>query len=405
MIPMALPVRSRLAALGVAATNGLVRRLGRGAGTVAGGRVGLRLDPRLLERLARGREIIVVTGTNGKTTTSALVREGWGGDVAANTTGANMPAGHVAALVASRSSRVVLEVDEAWLDVVVAAASPVAVVLLNLSRDQLDRASEVRQLAVRWRAITVAHPALRIIANASDPLVVFAVGDAENVEWISVPHGWREDARSCPVCTAALTFGDHWSCSCGFTQPTATTIVDERGAISVHGEVVPLDLGIPGFFNRVNATFALRALAVVGQMPGAVTARLATVTSVQGRYGVRTWAGRTIRLLLAKNPAGVGVLLSELDEADGELWIAINAHVADGRDPSWIYDAPFEHVQHEVVTCLGERRLDIATRLTYAGKGVRVVDDIDELASGEGPVTLIANYTAFREWFERSAPC
>jgi len=77
--------------------------------------VGLRIAPTLLDSLARGRTIIVVSGTNGKTTTTALCVAGWGGDVTTNRTGANMPAGHVAALAGSSSEKVVLEADEAWL--------------------------------------------------------------------------------------------------------------------------------------------------------------------------------------------------------------------------------------------------------------------------------------------------
>jgi UDP-N-acetylmuramyl tripeptide synthase len=94
-----------------------------------------------------------VSGTNGKTTTTALVAVGWGGEVVTNETGSNMPAGHVAALAQSNSPRASLEVDEAWLAEVIRHVEPRVVVLLNLSRDQLDRANEVRQMAERWRQV------------------------------------------------------------------------------------------------------------------------------------------------------------------------------------------------------------------------------------------------------------
>src|ERR1035437_8705868 len=140
-----LSLRARVARVAVLVVNWLSRVSGRGSGTVAGGRVGLAICPNLLGQLAKDRIVILVSGTNGKTTTSAMAVTGWGSDVTANATGANMAAGHVAALVGSHHPRVVLEVDEAWLPDVVRSTRPAVVVLLNLSRDQLDRASEVRQ--------------------------------------------------------------------------------------------------------------------------------------------------------------------------------------------------------------------------------------------------------------------
>ena len=134
--------------------NATSRRLGRGQGTVAGGRVGLRLDPRLLEHLSAGRLIALVSGTNGKTTTTRLltVALGVSGDgVVSNESGSNMPPGHVAALASSDAARAVLETDEIYLPRVLAQTAAAVVVLLNLSRDQLDRSNEVRMVAGRWR--------------------------------------------------------------------------------------------------------------------------------------------------------------------------------------------------------------------------------------------------------------
>src|ERR1017187_1746962 len=197
--------RDTLAIAALKTVNWLSRASGRGAGTVAGGRVGLRIAPRLLESLARGRTIIVVSGTNGKTTTTALCAAGWGGHVTTNATGANMPAGHVAALAGSTSQHVVLEVDEAWLGDVVRATRPRVVVLLNLSRDQLDRANEVRQMAERWRrSLAASDHELVVVANANDPLVVYAALDAPRVRWCDVPTSWTGDAQSCPRCTQPL---------------------------------------------------------------------------------------------------------------------------------------------------------------------------------------------------------
>ena len=397
--------RSALAIGVVRSVHALSRGLGRGSGTVVGGRCGLAIEPSLLRVLARGRQIVLVSGTNGKTTTSAMLRAGWGQPVAANVTGANMPEGHVAALCASGASRAVLETDEAWLPHVVAATAPAAVVLLNLSRDQLDRASEVRQLAQRWReCLDVPYFSGTVVANAADPLVVFAAEVGAKVAWVALPATWRDDAASCPHCTRAIVFvGDDWSCPCGFAKPRdcATRLDDGLWIDGVRRDVA---LALPGAFNEANAAMALTALARRGVDLEPAARRLATVTSVEGRYGRRRYGEHGGRVLLAKNPAGTAALLSSLS-GDDEVWVAINAQVADGRDPSWIYDVPFEELRGRHVVCLGERRLDLATRLLYAGVSAEVVDDPAVLRRGTSAVTLIANYTAFREWVGRSAPC
>ncbi len=131
-MPGAMTLRDRLAIVGVHFVNSLSRRFGRGSGTVAGGRAGLFISRRLLAHLAAQRSVVLVSGTNGKTTTTAMLGVGWGGEVATNHTGSNMLEGHVAALVGSSSPRVALEVDEKWLEAAVEQTAPAVVVLLNL---------------------------------------------------------------------------------------------------------------------------------------------------------------------------------------------------------------------------------------------------------------------------------
>ena len=372
---------------------------------MVGGRVGLAISPHLLTGLARDRTSILVSGTNGKTTTTALVATGWGGDVVTNDTGSNMPAGHVAAFAGSRSPRAALEVDEAWLGAVLAQVHPRVVVLLNLSRDQLDRASEVRQMAERWRKVLGDGDERVVVANANDPLVVYAASEATNVRWCDVPTPWQADARSCPKCTLALEHDEGtWLCSCGFAKP-ATITTSLRDGLVIAGERYELKLALPGAFNEANAAMAVTALVQVGVKASDALARISEVEAVAGRFTRRRWNARTFRLLLAKNPAGFDALLSNVEADQADLWIAINAHVADGHDPSWLYDVPFEKLRGHRVWCLGERRLDLATRLDYAGVEFRVVDDLNELPVEAREVDLIANYTAFSEWLARSVPC
>ena len=397
--------RDSIARHAVRVTNALSRTMWRGAGTVIGGRVGLLLSPDLLRGLSRDREVVLVSGTNGKTTTTAMIALGWGGEVTTNETGSNMPQGHVAALAASDSGPAVLEVDESWLPDVVDATAPRVVTLLNLSRDQLDRANEVRRLAERWRLLFSRDSPTTVVANANDPLVVFAAQLAPRVAWCDVPTPWTTDAVSCPACTRAVRFDDtSWWCECGFAKPSVVTTT-LGGDLVVGGESLVLDLAVPGAFNESNAAMALTTLSCVGVDLMVATSRINTLSAVAGRYGHRLWRGRHLQLFLAKNPAGFAAVLPTVAHNDGELWLAINARLADGRDPSWLYDVPFELLAGRRVHCLGDRRLDVATRLMYAGVDAVVVDNDAALLTTTEPVTVLANYTAFEEWRGRTRPC
>ncbi|NBV27158.1 MAG: DUF1727 domain-containing protein, partial [Actinobacteria bacterium] len=169
--------------------------------------------------------IVLVSGTNGKTTTTALVVAALGG-AATNATGSNMSAGIVAALASDQQPLTVLEVDEAFLATVAEATQPEVVVLLNLSRDQLDRSAEVRVLAEKWRS-TLHNTSATIVANCADPLVVYAaIAQMDSkVVWCDVGSSWNLDAKSCPQCTEPLDPVGDWRCGCGFAKPTADFVL------------------------------------------------------------------------------------------------------------------------------------------------------------------------------------
>jgi lipid II isoglutaminyl synthase (glutamine-hydrolysing) len=398
-------LRDAVATGAVRTVNRLSRVMSRGSGTVIGGRVGLVIAPDLLKDLARGRDVILVSGTNGKTTTTAMIAAGWGDDTTTNATGSNMPEGHVAALAESKSRSVVLEVDEAWLGDVTRATKPRVVTLLNLSRDQLDRANEVRRIAERWRSVVTSERETTYVANANDPLVVYAAELADKVKWCDVPTPWTTDAVSCPHCTQPLHFTeDSWWSECGFKKPEVVTAT-LRDLLTLSGASFALHLALPGEFNEVDATLALTALSCVDvdikQALGAISA----LTSVAGRFSEVLWRGHRLRLLLAKNPAGFTAMLATLTTSVDEIWIAINARLADGHDPSWLYDVPFEVLQGQRVYCFGDRRLDLAARLDYAGVTYVVVDDATPLPASSEVINVVANYTAFQEWREWSTPC
>ncbi len=386
--------------------NRLSRLAGKGSGTVIGGRVGLKIAPDLVASLARGRSVILVSGTNGKTTTTSMIVAGWGGSVTTNETGANMPAGHAAALAESNSDHVALEVDEGWLADTLVSTRPRVVVLLNLSRDQMDRANEVRHIAERWRKALESHDdnELVVVANANDPLVVYAAESRANTVWADVPTSWLADALSCPKCTLAISHvGSAWHCACGFAKPgkTMTVLGDE---LTIDGVVVDLDLSMPGEFNRSNAAMALTALHCVNVDVAEAVRRVNPIHSVVGRFSTRRWNGHVLRLLLAKNPSGFAAMMATLPDDESDVWIAINARLADGHDPSWLYDAPFEVLRGRRVYCLGDRRLDLATRLEYGHVDFVVVDDDATLPTSKETVPLLANYTAFSDWLARTEP-
>ena len=379
---------------------------------MAGGRAGLRLDPRLLEHLSAGRQVALVTGTNGKTTTTRLLMVGLGatGDaVVGNETGSNMPPGHVAALVGTDAPRAVLETDEVYLPRVLTSTAAAAVILLNLSRDQLDRTNEVRMVAGRWRAALAAAPHTHVVANADDPLVAWGAGAARDVHWVAAGLRWQHDAVGCPNCEGRIEFTEGgWSCAnCGFARPApeASLVVAPDGAVRAEwadGRSAPVRLALPGRFNQSNALMAAVAAEACGVDALAALAAMECVQEVAGRFTVRAFGEARARLMLAKNPAGWDELLDLVAASDAPLVVSINARIADGADPSWLWDVPYERLAGRAVVATGDRHRDLSVRLLYAGVAHTVepepVQAVVRAAGGsDGVVDVIGNYTAFHD--------
>jgi lipid II isoglutaminyl synthase (glutamine-hydrolysing) len=371
----------------------------------------LRIQPDLLNDLAVDDRVTLVSATNGKTTTTRLLvaaLEAAGRPVVSNHTGANLVAGVAATLASPHPpSDAVLEVDERILALVIDPLDAHLLVLGNLSRDQLDRFGEVRNLADRWRAVVATHPDSTIVANASDPHVAFAAASARTI-WVDLGGGWRGDAATCPACGRLLQWtGDDasgdvggagsYSCSCGFAEPvTENRLVGDT--LRLGDRAVPIDLALPGRWNVLNAALAITAAVELGVDPDVAAAAASSVTTVSGRYATYRLAdGRPARVLLAKNPAGWSEVLAWLDQRDNGVVLAVNAHVADGRDTSWLWDAPFERLRGRTVAAAGERALDLAVRLDY--DGVDCIVEPDPIAAaarvGGTEVDIIASYTQF----------
>lgn len=403
--PTAGPYGSRSVRTAVASRLGrfvgwLSRTSRCGRGAVIGGRLTLALAPHALSQLTAGKTVVLVSGTNGKTTTShllaAMLRTGH--PVASNDDGANMPGGLVAALLRSpRASAAVLEVDELYLPQVIDAVGPAAVVLLNLTRDQLDRVGEIRRLEAGIRAALHRQPSATVIGNADDPFVVSAAADLPGARWVGAGGRWSHDGTACPRCGRPIR-RDCWSCHCGLSRPDPDWVLDGDALVGAGGEVVPLRLALPGRVNQANAALAVAAAGTLGVHPLTAVRAVRSVREVNGRYAVSRYGGRDVRLMLAKNPAGWSEMLDILDgSGTAELVLVINAREADGRDTSWLWDVPFEQLGGRTVTASGDRAEDVGTRLAYADVDYRVVSRLsDAIATAKpGPVDVVANYTAF----------
>jgi UDP-N-acetylmuramyl tripeptide synthase len=399
-----LPLRARLATTVGGAAGRASRLAGRGDGSVIGGVIGLRLKPDLLSLLARGRQVVLVTGTNGKTTTTRLITAALGSlgqQVASNAFGANMEAGLVSALSrAPDATMAVLEVDESYLPAVLEATQARVVTLLNLSRDQMDRAAEIWLLARRWRAALAASDC-RIIANADDPLVAWAAGDSRRVTWVAAGQRWHDDSWCCPNCGSHLRRdGDDWHCGeCPNRRPPVSWVLADDQVIDPAGRSRSLDLMLPGRANRSNAVVALAVADVFGVGVTQALQAAGQVRSVAGRYTHVERHGCDLRLLLAKNPAGWLEALDILAPSPVPVMLAVNAQIPDGRDTSWLWDVDYRRLRGRQVFVTGERRTDLAVRLEADDVPFRLVATVDEaVADGHSAaMEVIANYTAFQQ--------
>ncbi|HEV2243423.1 MAG TPA: MurT ligase domain-containing protein [Streptosporangiaceae bacterium] len=412
-----LPLRARLATT-VAGAAGRVSRLsGRGDGSVIGGVVGLRMEPDLLRLLAADRQIVLVTGTNGKTTTTRLITAALGAigqEVASNAFGANMEAGLISALGRAPDAPFgVLEVDERHLPAIMRATRPRVIALLNLSRDQMDRAAEIWLVARRWREALAGAPGCHVVANADDPLIAWAAGTAQRVTWVAAGQRWHEDSWCCPECGSHLRRDDlGWRCGeCSFARPATRWVLDDeatdvRGGAGVIGTVVDsggrvreLSLTLPGRANRSNAVIALAVAELFGVDMDQALPLLRQVTSVAGRYTQIERGGRMLRLLLAKNPAGWLEAFDVLAPPPTPVLLAVNAQGPDGKDTSWLWDVDYRVLRGRPVLVAGERRLDLAVRLEADQVAFELVGSVDEAVDlvPPGGLDVIANYTAFQQ--------
>jgi UDP-N-acetylmuramyl tripeptide synthase len=327
-----------------------------------------------------------------------------------------MPTGHTSALAkAGDTPYAVLEVDEHYLPQVLTATGPKVVALLNLSRDQLDRAKEVAMMAQLWRDTLRGQP-VHLVANADDPMVVWAASVGTDVTWVAAGQRWHDDSWVCPECGGAIARAGEgnvgepsvdsgggapdadWHCTnCELRRPSPQWTLDGDAVVAPDGGRYPVHLQLPGRVNRANAATALAVAAQLGVRPADALPKLAEVTSIAGRYAQVDRDGRAIRLLLAKNPAGWLEAFEMADEAPTLL--SINARDPDGLDTSWLFDVDFSPLVGRQVLITGDRAYDLAVRLEVNEVPFRHVRTFGDAVAAvpAGRLEVIANYTAFQD--------
>ncbi|MGH2517038.1 MAG: MurT ligase domain-containing protein [Ktedonobacterales bacterium] len=453
--PWRAQARAATAVVAGRASGALARRLRRGAGTSLPGLVARWVDPTIAGYLAAQLRhgSVVVTGTNGKTTTCGLlayVLRAGGLRVWRNREGANLARGITAALLIRArptgrlrwdgNAAVIFEVDEAAFPQVVAEVQPRAIVVTNLFRDQLDRYGEVDTVAERWRdTLKGVSPDTRLVLNADDPAVA-ALADGEPTRHViyfgveEAPSDARTtpaplsaeviDTRTCPRCRAPLSYTlrfyshvGHWACpACGYTRPRpavfARAVVHDGPDAMRFQLVTPsgardVRIALPGLYNVYNALAAAAAGVTTGYDTADTSAALARFMPAFGRAERIAVDGREVRLLLAKNPTGLNEVLRALAAAGAHahLLMLLNDAAADGEDVSWIWDAGLEQVaamEPASLTVSGRRAYDLALRLKYAGAPVAAIEPdvpraLDEALSRTPPgerLYVVPTYTA-----------
>jgi UDP-N-acetylmuramyl tripeptide synthase len=433
---MRLPIPLALETAALRSAGALSRLARRGGGTTLPGKLLWKLDPGAIELLARrlARGSVLVSATNGKTTTSAMVAEILRPSVrvAHNASGANLVSGVASTLLERNGAELGLfEVDEAALPEVARRLRPRALLLGNLFRDQLDRYGELEIVAGRWREAVASLPETRLVLNGDDPQIgnlvrpgalVFGVDDPRQAR-LALQHA--ADSTHCVRCGTPYDYaaayvghlGDYRCPNCGHARPpldVAAREIELHGldgasfALATPDGGVRVELTLPGLYNVYNALGAA-ALALALEVPlEEIAAGLHRFAAVFGRFERIAVDDKRLLMLLIKNPAGANEAVRTLvDGASPQIAVvALNDAIADGRDVSWIWDVDFEPLleglEHLVAT--GTRAAELALRFAYGGLArdrIEVVPSLElaldrglELTPAGGELTLLPTYTA-----------
>ena len=419
--------------------GGLSRRLGRGGGTTIPGKLLATLDPGAIDRLAARLPAgcVVVSATNGKTTSTAMAAEILRPlhRLAHNSAGANLVSGIASSLLAADGAELGLfEVDEFALPELLRRLRPRALCLGNLFRDQLDRYGELELVAERWRdAVDELPDDSQVVFNADDPQlaahgtarpgsVAFGLDDPR-VSRESLQHA--ADSKYCLTCGAPLEYaaayvGHLGDFRCPNGHQSRPPLEVAARDIELHGLersafllATPdgsrrVELSLPGLYNVYNALAAAALARAVGASLDDIVSGLARFSAAFGRFERIEVGDKRILLLLVKNPAGANEAVRTLVDGGSPrvLVAALNDEIADGRDVSWIWDVDFEPLLPGLDTLVasGGRAAELALRFRYGGLDEDAIevqpslaDALDrglELTPSGGELVVLPTYTA-----------
>jgi UDP-N-acetylmuramyl tripeptide synthase len=435
---MRLPIPLAAEAAALRAAGALSRVAGRGGGTTLPGKLLWKLDPGAIDLLARRlpRGSVLVSATNGKTTTAAMVAEilrpriG----IAHNSSGANLVSGIASTLLRARGAELGLfEVDEAALPEVARRVRPKALLLGNLFRDQLDRYGELEIVAGRWRAAIEQLRDAMLVVNGDDPQVgdlatvhgnatVFGIDDPAHAR-PALQHA--ADSKYCLRCGTPYDYaaayvghlGDYRCPKCGHHRPKLDVYATAIGLRGLDGSTFRLvsaagdaevTLALPGLYNVYNATGAAALTLALGTPVEDVVAGLSRFSAAFGRFERIPVGDKRLLMLLIKNPGGANEAVRTLVDAGPPrvAVVALNDEIADGRDVSWIWDVDFEPLIGglEALVATGGRAAELALRFAYGGLPRERIEVVPDLAAaldrglaltpaGE-ELTLLPTYTA-----------
>ncbi|MDO4902856.1 MAG: Mur ligase family protein [Limosilactobacillus sp.] len=396
------------------------------------GKLALAIDPEILKSFSKKYDLVIVTGTNGKTLTTALsvrVMQRKFDHVLTNPTGSNMEQGIVTTMITAprpnKKGLAVLEVDEANVVKVAKYIKPVAFVFTNIFRDQMDRYGEIYTTYKKILDGVRLAPEATIIANGDSQLfntedlpnpIVYYGFDHEHLPAFDAPA--NTDGLLCPKCQHILKYhmrtyaglGDYFCPNCGFHRPELTHAVTKIVEQTPTSSTFEIDgheftIGVGGTYNIYNALAAYSLGRHFDIAPEDIKKAFENDERVFGRQEVIDIDGKQVTMILVKNPVGLNQVLDMIatDKEPFSLGFLLNANYADGIDTSWIWDGDFEQFTHNDVRQYftgGERYKDISTRLTMAGIDdlweepslEKVVEKIKDLPTKR--VYLLATYTA-----------
>jgi UDP-N-acetylmuramyl tripeptide synthase len=335
----------------------------------------LAIEPEAISLLAQDKEVILVSGTNGKTSTTKAVASlvSQLGPVATSGSGSNLAWGAANALM-SPAPYAVLEIDELHLPSIIAQTDPTIVLLLNLTRDQLHRMHEVKRVADRWHVECSEATDTIFVVDIDDPFINYAIVNATNVVRVSFGGRAHADGAVCPRCGSYLTWArNNYSCTCGLTNKISE---------------LKFKKGSAAYRNAILAN-------IVGEIVGA--SQVDFEESALERSVTKEIEGKRAHFRLTKNPASWTEALQA--ELTPEVILVLNARQVDGIDTSWLWDVSFKALKgHKVFVC-GERALDMAYRIHVEGIEAEVVASVDlAMAQCKGSdVSVLSAYTAFFE--------